>query len=135
MTLGKYAEGGVRPLLVCLTRRNDVRSILRNKRQLASRPDITIRPDLSPTARKRESILLKERWTLIQSGVARSRLKLRGDSQMPAGTLSPVASSPLSPTREVGDFAPVASSRGASLSPTREVGCFEEEGDGSTPPT
>jgi len=38
---------------------------------------IYIKPDLSPEERAKESILLKERWGLIQKGAERKQIKLR----------------------------------------------------------
>ena len=42
---------------------------------------IVIKPDLTPEERQRDSILLKERWTLIQSGVPRNSIRIR-DSRL-----------------------------------------------------
>ena len=39
---------------------------------------VVIKPDMSPNERKCESILLTERWTLIQSGVPCEFIKIRG---------------------------------------------------------
>ena len=39
---------------------------------------VIIKPDVSPSERKRESILLKERWSLIQSGVPRKAIRIQG---------------------------------------------------------
>ena len=36
------------------------------------------KPDMSPEERQRESSLLRERWRLIQSGVLRNVIKIRG---------------------------------------------------------
>ena len=60
-----------RPILVKLHR---AATILANRSSLA--PPIFIKPDLSPTERDIESILLKERWSLIQNGHSRKSIKL-----------------------------------------------------------
>ena len=39
---------------------------------------VVIKPDMSLKERKSESMLLKERWSLIQSGVPREVIKIRG---------------------------------------------------------
>ena len=38
---------------------------------------IFIKPDMSPVERIQESVLLKERWRLIEQGVARNDIKIR----------------------------------------------------------
>lgn len=58
-----------RPLLVKLSRRADVMTLLSKKGSLRS--PISIKPDLPPQQRAIEKILLKERWSLIQSGTDR----------------------------------------------------------------
>lgn len=78
--LGKYANNSPRPrpLLVSLNSTADVYNIL-SKRHNSPSP-ITIKPDLSPTNRKIEALLLKERWRLIESGVDRRHIKIRGSN-------------------------------------------------------
>ena len=66
--LGRYNEKSTRPLLVKLTRSNDVQSILMARKKLATRPKITIKPDMSAEDRRTESLLLKERRSLIDAG-------------------------------------------------------------------
>ena len=39
---------------------------------------LSIKPDMSPTERKSEPILLKECWSLIQSGVPHAVIGVRG---------------------------------------------------------
>ena len=50
-----------------------------------------MKPDLSPDQRVQEKILLKERWILIQSGVERSDIKIKGNairiSSLPHGSV------------------------------------------------
>ena len=64
--------------MVSLLRISDAQSILSHRRQLASKPGIRIRPDLSLEERKTQSILLKERWSLIQAGTERSLIRITG---------------------------------------------------------
>ena len=40
---------------------------------------ISVKPDMSSAERKKHSILMRERWDLIQSGVLRKEIKIRGD--------------------------------------------------------
>ena len=54
---------------------SDVSNVL-SKRRLLKHPTF-IKPDLNLEERKVESMLLKERWSLIQSGVPRSDIKIR----------------------------------------------------------
>ena len=78
--LGKFKENHTHPVLVKFVRSSDVSSILNNRKNLSIMPDITIKPDLSPKERRVESLLLKERRILINSGVNRSKLRLRGNT-------------------------------------------------------
>lgn len=78
--LGKYDPEKVRPILVKFIRSYDVASILSNRRNLASLPGISIKPDLTPEERKVESLLLKERRSLIDAGVERRDIQLKGNS-------------------------------------------------------
>ena len=55
---------------------SDVSSVL-SKRSNLCRP-LIIKPDLTQEERLCESTLMKERWRLIQSGVARGDIKVRG---------------------------------------------------------
>ena len=75
--LGKYSEDRHRPVLATMNRVNDVSSVLANRRQLSSLPNISIKPDMSPQDRKVESILLKQRRDLISSGTDARSIKLR----------------------------------------------------------
>ena len=77
--LGKFKEGRSRPILVKMLRICDVSSVLALRRNLSSvAPNISIKPDLSQEARRIERILLKERRELINSGVDKVSIKLRG---------------------------------------------------------
>ena len=70
--LGKYSVEAKksRPLLV--------KFIRASKRRSSIGASVIIKPDMSPSERKRESILLKERWSLIQSGVPRKAIRIQG---------------------------------------------------------
>ena len=76
--LGKFLpeRESPRPILVKLIRISDVYSVL-SKRSNLSRP-LNIKPDLTKEERLCESSLMKERWRLIQSGVSRGDIKVRG---------------------------------------------------------
>ncbi len=78
--LGKYNEEKSRPLLIKLLRCIDVESVLAGRSQLATRPGITIKPDLSKQERAIQNLLLKERRSLISSGVPSRSIRLRGST-------------------------------------------------------
>ena len=59
-----------------LIRIADVHSILSNRESLSS--PIYIKPDMTKEERHRESVLLKERWNLIQSGVPKKVIRIQG---------------------------------------------------------
>lgn len=75
--LGKFNSSKARPrsIMVKLIRSADVARILHEKRSLPA--PFFIRPDLPFEVRRRESILLKIRWSLIEGGVERKRIRLR----------------------------------------------------------
>ena len=66
-----------RPVLVKLTRSCDVSNILANRGKLSNLPGISIKPLMSPKERNTESILLRERYIVINSGTSRSVIKIR----------------------------------------------------------
>lgn len=76
--LGKYQEQSKRPrpILVRFNRAIDVSILLSKASSLPN--SIRIKPDLTPDERKTESILLKERWALIQKETERKAIKIRG---------------------------------------------------------
>ncbi len=79
--LGRYDANRVRPLLVKMLRVSDVTSILSARRNLSSlAPRVFIKPDLSKEDRLVEQLLLKERRVLIDSGVDRTSIKIRGNT-------------------------------------------------------
>ena len=77
--LGKFSAENQKPqpLLVKFIRAADATSVLSKRGSLRSSP-IFIKPNMSPTEKKSESMLLKERWSLIQSGVPRDAIKIHG---------------------------------------------------------
>lgn len=78
--LGKYKSDNPkpRPLLVKFLRVTDVTNILKVKSQLKS--PVYVKPDLTPEEQTKQSILLKERRSLIQKGTDRKHIKLRSNS-------------------------------------------------------
>jgi len=85
--LGKYNESSERPrpILIKLNRSYDVSNILSAKQNLPK--GLTIKPDLSPAERAVESLLMKERWQLIQSGQNRKDIKIQGKKILLKGKL------------------------------------------------
>lgn len=75
--LGKYQPHRHRPILVKMNRVCDVSMVLANRSKLSEKPNISVKADMSPTERKSESILLRVRWDLITSGIARKSIKIR----------------------------------------------------------
>ena len=71
--LGKFSpsNGRSRPVLVRFNSCSVVMQIFANRSSFAP---YVVKPDLSPAERSRERILLKERWTLYQSGVDKSAI-------------------------------------------------------------
>ena len=75
--LGQYKSESdhPRPLLIKFLRSTDATYLLTSKTQL--KHPIYIKPDLTPLEKSNESLLLKERKTLIQKGTDRLHIKLR----------------------------------------------------------
>ena len=74
--LGRYNESQhSRPIVVHFNKAADVVTLL-SKRGQASPPFI-IKPFMSPEERVSDSILLRQRWSLIQSGTDRNCIKIR----------------------------------------------------------
>jgi len=59
--------------LLKLNRAVDVISVLSN----LGAKSVSIKPDMTPEERKIEGLLLKERWSLLQSGVDKVDIKIR----------------------------------------------------------
>ena len=82
--LGKYSETRSRPVLVKLARSCDVSLILSSRHKLSGQSSsqsqkIYIKPFMSASEKLTESALLKERRALINSGVDRQSIKIRGN--------------------------------------------------------
>ena len=75
--LGKFSADNnrPRPILVKFLRTLDASTVLFNRSK--TKKPIQIKPDMTPEERKIESILLHERWNLIQQGIDRKAIKLR----------------------------------------------------------
>ena len=78
--LGRYSPSRDRPLLVKFNCAHEASSILANRSKLKTLPGISIKPDMSPQEKATESILLKERYSLISEGVSRKSIKIVGSS-------------------------------------------------------
>ena len=74
--LGKFKQAlpRTRPILVKLNRTADVYSLLPKRRSVTSL--LIIKPDMTHQQRSSESFLLSERWSLIQSNVDFSSIKI-----------------------------------------------------------
>jgi len=81
LRLGRYKkdQNRPRPLLLKLNRVVDVISVLSN---LGANQDksISIKPDMTPEEKQKEALLLKERWSLLESGVNKADVKIRSGS-------------------------------------------------------
>ena len=76
--LGKYKPNPPRPraILMKLNRSIDVTTVLSKRRSIENK-SIIIKPDMSPDEKAKETLLLKERWSLIQSGINKSDIKIK----------------------------------------------------------
>ena len=76
--LGQFKKDVIRPrpILVKLLRSGDVQSILSKRGSLQA--PISIKPDMTTEERDNEKILLNQRWLLIQKGINRKQIKIRG---------------------------------------------------------
>ena len=86
--IGSYSEARTRPLIVKFARSYDVATVLSNRFRISKseHPNVYIKPFMSTIERKIESTLLKERRTLIDNGVERRLIKIRGNSIYVNGT-------------------------------------------------
>ena len=75
--LGKYKENNdrPRPVLIKMNRSIDIINLLAVRNDLP--PQLAIKRDLTPKDRQINSILMKDRWSLIQSGQNKKILKYR----------------------------------------------------------
>ena len=78
--LGKYSSSPrhPRPILVKLNSTAYASNLLANKKQCPE--GINLKPDLPLQVRQIESLLLKERWQLIQDGCDRKSIRIRGSN-------------------------------------------------------
>ena len=78
--LGKFSPGASRPrpVLVKFVRAADVSKIFAKRKSLSS--PFFLKPDLSQAERVQHSTLMQERWRLIQSGVSRKDIRVKGDA-------------------------------------------------------
>ena len=67
------------PLLLKLNQVIDEISVLSNRTSIKNE-NITIKPDMTPEEKQVESLLLKERWSLMKSGVSKSDIKIKSGS-------------------------------------------------------
>ena len=80
--MGKYSKEKCRPILVKLACASNASSVLSNRRKLSESEKynkISVKRDMSKLERQEESVLLKERFTLIRAGALRKDLKIRGN--------------------------------------------------------
>ena len=77
--LGKFSPSSSRPrpILIKFVRAADVASIFSKKRNLTH--PYSIKPDMPRDQRLLESVLMKERWSLIQSGTSRKDIRIKGN--------------------------------------------------------
>ena len=75
--LGRFRKGLTRPrpLMVKLNRAVDVASILSNRSK--SPKGVSIKADLNQEERRRDALLLAERWRLMQSGTDKRLIKIK----------------------------------------------------------
>ena len=75
--LGKYKPDAAcpRPILIKFLRSTEANVAL--SKITSFQAPVQIKPDLTPEERKAESALLKERWTLMQLGFDKKRIKIR----------------------------------------------------------
>ena len=82
LRIGRYSGERTRPLVVKFTRSCDVATVFANLHKIpkSESPNISVKPFMSKAERNQESTLLKERRALIESGVDRKTIKIRGNS-------------------------------------------------------
>ena len=80
--LGRYSKANNRPILVKFACARSVTSVLSNRKNLSKSQKyskVSIKKDMSKKERQEESLLLKERLTLINPGTLRRDIKIRGN--------------------------------------------------------
>ena len=85
--LGKYKQNQSRPrpILLKLNRAMDVATILSNRSSIDDN-SIIIKPDMTPQNQHKETLLLKEQWALIKSGIDKVDIKIMSSSLYVKGT-------------------------------------------------
>lgn len=80
LRLGKYKQSTSRPrpVLLKLNRSLDVTGVLSNRDQAPN--GVVIKPDLTPQERQRNSLLLGERWKLMQAGTDKRNIKIKAST-------------------------------------------------------
>ena len=129
--LGKFSPNASRPrpLLIKFFRVVDVSNILSKRRALLK--PYSLKPDMSYEQRVIKSNLLKERWSLIQSGTNRSDIKIRGNNLYLCGKLHGRATmSEFKPACQPPDQ--VVSPSGTSYNAQRDKQCEHCSDDVST---
>ena len=78
--LGCFKEDSKRPVLVKLSTASDVTLNISSRTKLADLPGIKIKPDRPKSMKFIESLLLKERRSLINTGMESRVIKIRGSA-------------------------------------------------------
>ena len=80
--IGKYSEERARPLIIKFARSCDAATVLANRHKISKsdHPNVFLKPFMTVAERKTESTLLRERRALIESGIERKLIKIRGNS-------------------------------------------------------
>ena len=80
--IGKCSEERARPLIIKFARSCDAATVLANRHKISKsdHPNVFLKPFMTVAERKTESTLLRERRALIESGIERKLIKIRGNS-------------------------------------------------------
>ena len=77
--LSRYSENICRPILAKISHTCEVSSIHSQRHKLKG-SEFSVKADLSKEERKCDQLLMKQRWDLIQSGIRKESVKIRGSS-------------------------------------------------------
>ena len=77
--LGRYSENKCRPILAKMSRTCEVSSILPQRNKFKG-SEFSDKADLSKEERNGDQLLMKRRWDLMQSGIRKEAIKIRGNS-------------------------------------------------------
>ncbi len=58
----------------------DVSNVLNNRKKLADKPGVAIKPDMTREEREIQAILLKKRWELTNTGINKVNIKIKKNS-------------------------------------------------------